>query len=97
SWHTLPFRTRVGEIFSFFASFFLFSKEKKKNISLCQFRTGKQKRNKRSKRCIKAKTIPKTNTRNINTAHTRKGKQKRLQAQGGQREKRAIPPDGFRK
>ena len=30
SWHTLPHKTRIGDSFSFFASFFLFSKEKKK-------------------------------------------------------------------
>jgi len=38
------------------------------------FFSAKKKRNKRSKRCKKTKTILKTNTQNINTAHTGKGK-----------------------
>ena len=82
SCNALPCETRVGESFSFFASFFLFSKEKKKGIIALQ-----------------------TPKNSIDRLHRQQAKKPALQvperatmafaSPGGQRGKRAIPPDGF--
>ena len=96
--NTLPFvrytaaHVSVGESFSFFASFFLFSKERKKRKiirrtmfapTICAANAVKI-----------TKTVCASNIQKACNASTRKGNNRRLQAQADS-EERAIPPDGF--
>ena len=92
-------QTRVGESFSFFASFFLFSKEKKKSFSwIIPLSPTVTSPFSRGTYCCKRRKNNKTHLHKqhieCHITSTGKGNYRRLQAQADS-EERAIPPDGF--
>ena len=85
------------ELFSFFASFFLFSKEKKKRNSLWNrlYMKDDKQINLQTPYEIKSPTCTRKHL-NINITNTGKGNNRRWQAPGGQRGQRANSAGRFR-
>ena len=84
------------ELFSFFASFFLFSKEKKKRNSLRNhLYTKDDKQINLQTPYLRNLTTCTRKHLNINVTNTGKGNNRRWQAQADSECNERIPPDGF--